>query len=137
MGRMEEYMRHIILSLTRKVGIYLVTVVSVAVVAFYAARTKPSDMIQTQVQTQVQTQSQSMNIYTFTLGDAKLDAKNPQLVYTDVVFVSYVWNQKDADDKAAAYLNTVSPLTCRALVKYSAGSSFLRYRIHLLVPRVK
>ena len=67
-------------------------------------------------------------------GDAKLDAKNPQLVYTDVVFVSYVWNQKEADDKAAAYLNTVTPLVCRALVKYSADSSGLRYRVHLLVP---
>ena len=127
-------MRPIILSAVRSLSIYFVTVVSVAVVAFYAARTKPSDMIQTQVQTQVQTQSQSMNIYTFTLGDAKLDAKNPQLVYTDVVFVSYVWNQKDADDKAAAYLNTVTPLVCRALVKYSADSSGLRYRVHLLVP---
>ena len=132
-------MRPIILSLARKFGIYLVTVISVAAVAFYAARTKPSDMIQnqSQQQSQIQSQTQSMNFYTLTLGDVKAESKNPTLVYDDVVFVSYVWNQKDADDKAAAYLNTVSPLTCRALVKYSAGSSFLRYRIHLLVPRVK
>ena len=61
-------MRPIILSAVRSLSIYFVTVVSVAAVAFYAARTKPSDMIQTQVQTQVQTQSQSMNIYTFTLA---------------------------------------------------------------------
>ena len=129
-------MRPIILSAVRSLSIYFVTVISVAAVAFYAARTKPSDMIQnqSQQQSQVQSQTQSMNFYTLTLGDVKAESKNPTLVYDDVVFVSYVWNQKDADDKAAAYLNTVTPLVCRALVKYSADSSGLRYRVHLLVP---